>query len=47
MRDKEIYQQISGIRSPWQVAEVDLCLKEEALSVHVALEPGSALHSPE
>jgi transposase len=47
MRDKELYQQILGIRSPWRVAEVDLCLKQEAVTVHVALEPGSALHCPE
>jgi transposase len=47
MRDKELYQQILGIGSPWRVSEVELDLKEEAVTVHVALEPGAVLTCPE
>lgn len=47
MRDKDLYQQILGIASPWRVAEVDLDLRGEAVTVQVALEPGSELLCPE
>jgi transposase len=47
MRDKDLYQQILGIRSPWRVAEVELDVKAEAVTVHVELEPGSELACPE
>jgi transposase len=47
MRDKDLYQQILGIRVPWRVAEVELDLKAEAVTVHVELEPGSKLACPE
>jgi transposase len=47
MRDKDLYQQILGIRSPWRVTDVELAMKEESVTVHVALEPDSALSCPE
>lgn len=47
MRDKDLYQQILGIRSPWQVTDVELALAAETVTVHVALEPGSELVCPE
>ena len=47
MRDKDLYRQILGIRSPWRVAEVELDLKAEAVTVQVELEPGSELACPE
>lgn len=37
MRDKELYAQILGIQSPWQVADVEL--KLSAGEVHVFVEP--------
>jgi transposase len=47
MRDKDLYQQILGIASPWRVTDVELDLKEEAVTVRVALEPGAQLLCPE
>jgi transposase len=47
MRDKDLYQQILGIASPWRVTDVELDLKEEAVTVRVALEPGAQLVCPE
>jgi transposase len=47
MRDKDLYRQILGIRSPWRVTDVELAMKEESVTVHVALEPDSVLHCPE
>lgn len=47
MRDKDLYQQILGIASPWRVSDVELDVKQEAVTVRVALEPGVALACPE
>ena len=33
MRDKELYTQILGIRSPWQVAEVELSVEAGEVKV--------------
>jgi len=35
MRDKDLYAQILGIKSPWQVTGVELALSEGAVTVHV------------
>lgn len=46
MRDKELYAQILGIKSPWQVSDVELALSEGEVTVHVEQEPGAKLCCP-
>jgi transposase len=46
MRDKELYAQILGIKSPWQVSDVELALSEGEVTVHVEPEPGAKLCCP-
>lgn len=41
MRDKELYTQILGIRSPWQVADVELSVGAGEVKVYVEQEPGA------
>ena len=41
MRDKDLYAQILGIESPWQVIEVELKSAENEVIVHVAPKAGS------
>ncbi|WP_294042118.1 transposase family protein [Thiolapillus sp.] len=40
MRDKDLYAQILGIKSPWQVSGVELALSEGEVTVHVEQEEG-------
>lgn len=40
MRDKDLYAQILGITSPWQVASVELNASEGEVTVEVEQEPG-------
>ena len=40
MRDKELYAQILGIKSPWQVTGVDLNVPEGEVTVQVEQEEG-------
>ncbi|MCU7887331.1 MAG: transposase family protein [Candidatus Thiodiazotropha sp. (ex Lucinoma aequizonata)] len=35
MRDKDLYAQILGIKSPWQVTAVELAALDENVTVHV------------
>ena len=35
MRDKDLYAQILGIKSPWQVTDVELVVSESTVTVHV------------
>ncbi|MEE9357951.1 hypothetical protein [Candidatus Vondammii sp. HM_W22] len=35
MRDKDLYAQILGIKSPWQVSSVELTLSEGEVTVYV------------
>jgi transposase len=46
MRDKELYAQILGIKSPWQVADVDLALAKGEVTAQVKLEEGAKLCCP-
>lgn len=46
MRDKELYSQILGIRSPWRVANVELALEAGKVEVFVEPEPGAQLLCP-
>ena len=41
MRDKDLYAQILGIKSPWQVSDVELALSAGEVTVHVEQEPGA------
>lgn len=41
MRDKELYAQILGIKSPWQVSDVELALSAGEVTVHVEQAPGT------
>lgn len=47
MRDKELYTQILGIRSPWQVADVELSLEAGEVKVFVEREPGAQQRCPQ
>lgn len=40
MRDKDLYAQILGIKSPWQVADVELDVSKGEVTVHVEQEAG-------
>jgi transposase len=46
MRDKELYAQILGINSPWQVADVDLALSKGEVTVQVKLAEDAKLCCP-
>ena len=46
MRDKELYTQILGIRSPWKVSEVELALEDGEVKVFVEQEAGAEQHCP-
>ena len=43
MRDKDLYQQILGLASPWRVEEVALDLKQEGVTVQVATPGGGTM----
>jgi transposase len=47
MRDKDLYPQILGIRSPWRVADVELDLPGGEVTVHVGLDPEAPMACPE
>jgi len=46
MRDKDLYAQILGIRSPWQVSSVELALSEGEVTVYVEQDAGAKLCCP-
>jgi len=46
MRDKELYAQILGIKSPWEVIGVDLSLSSAEVRVQVALKQGAKASCP-
>lgn len=46
MRDKDLYAQILGIKSPWQVSSVELTMSEGEVMVHVEQEKGAKLCCP-
>jgi len=46
MRDKDLYAQILGIKSPWQVSGVELDLSEGEVTVHVEQEKGATQCCP-
>ncbi|MFQ5659123.1 MAG: ISL3 family transposase, partial [Gammaproteobacteria bacterium] len=46
MRDKELYKQIMGIHSPWEVTEVELSVEAEEVRVHGAQAAGTQQTCP-
>jgi len=46
MRDKELYAQILGIKSPWYVCSVELSMSDEEVVVHVEPKEGAGLCCP-
>jgi transposase len=46
MRDKDLYAQILGVKSPWQVTDVELELSAGEVRVFVEPEPGAKLVCP-
>ena len=46
MRDKELYAQILGIKSPWIVSRVELVLSAGEVTVHVEQAPGAKQYCP-
>ena len=47
MQDKELYQHILGLTSPWTVADVKLDVAEEEIQVKVEHPVGTKFCSPE
>lgn len=46
MRDKELYKQILGVQSPWEVTEVELSVEAGEVTVHVEQEAGTQQRCP-
>jgi transposase len=46
MQDKEPYTQILGIRSPWQVVDIELSVEAGEVKVHIEPEPVAVHHCP-
>lgn len=46
MRDKELYTQILGIQTPWEVSDIELDLKAGEVKVYVAQKPGAKQMCP-
>jgi len=46
MRDKELYKQILGIQTPWEVTEVELSMAAGEVTVHVEQEAGEQQSCP-
>lgn len=46
MRDKQLYQQILGIESPWRVTAVDVAMGDGEVRVHVAAKAGTQHRCP-
>ena len=47
MRDKQLYQQILGIESPWRVVDVDLIPMDEEVRVYIQRKQGVSLSCPQ
>jgi len=47
VQDKELYQSILGLTSPWQVARVELDAEAQEIRVHVEHPPGTSFPCPE
>ena len=47
MQDRQVFEQILGIRSPWFVSQVELALKEGEVRVALQHRPDAVWHCPE
>ena len=47
MQDKELYQHILGLKSPWTVSEVKLDMELQQIDVHVSHPRGTRFACPE
>jgi transposase len=47
MRDKQLYQQILGIESPWRVVDVELTTSDEEVRVYIQRKKGVGLSCPQ
>ena len=47
MRNKELYRRILGIRTPWEVSEIELDLKAGEVKVYVEPRPGVKQRCPQ
>lgn len=47
MEDKELYQHILGLETPWSVAEVKLDLDQQQIDIHVSHPRGTKFCCPE
>jgi transposase len=47
MRDKDLYAQILGIKSPWQVTDVELEVSQSTVTVHVGRDEEIAMCCPQ
>ena len=46
MKDKDLYAQILGIASPWQVTDVELATDHNRITVKIDIAPGTSLACP-
>ena len=46
MRDKDLYAQILGIKSPWRVTDVELEVSQSTVTVHVGRDEKIAMCCP-
>ena len=46
MRDKELYTQILGIQTPWEVSDIELDMKAGEVKVYVKQKPGTKQECP-
>lgn len=46
MKDKDLYAQILGISSPWQVTDVELATSQNRVTVKIDIAPGTSLACP-
>ena len=47
MRDKDLYAQILGIKSPWRVTDVELEVSQSTVTVHVGRDEKIAMCCPQ
>ena len=46
MKDTALYEQLLGLKSPWSVKRVDLCLANQQVVVEVVLKEGQVWADP-
>ena len=47
MQDKDLYQQILGLETPWSVSRVELNMEKQQVDVFVEHPAGTSFHCPE